>query len=197
MNTRAGGSALLALAGVVGMLLGILGLAGIMPGALDGLTLIVLGGALGLGSWLFRTPKRPLPGIAFSGRRVAMGSFSKEVVLGLAALLLGILALTRRSTLNLVALGVIALGIALWSGSEAEDRKMDLAGPLSRAGDRRASPGIIGLVGVVGIGAVILGILALFGSSPRILNLIALVGVGCAVFLAGTIMARGLPRRTA
>jgi hypothetical protein len=112
-------------------------------------------------------------------------------VLGLVAAVLGILALTRMSTVNLIALGVIALGIALWAGTTAE-AQLALATPEPRPGDRVTTSWIIGLGVAIGISAIILGILALFGVIPRVLSLISVVGVGVAVLLAGTIVARGV-----
>jgi hypothetical protein len=122
-----------------------------------------------------------------------MGSFTIEVVFGIIASLFGILALTRMSTINLIAFGVISLGIALWAGSQAE-AQLALALSGAPVGDRKTTSWIIGLGATIGLGAIILGVLALFGVRPRALTLISIIGIGTAVILTGTVVARGMTR---
>jgi hypothetical protein len=108
---------------------------------------------------------------------------------GAAGIVLGILALLGISTLELTAIAVIAFGSALILSSNSALRmhflKVATAGPEERT-QRAASDMLAGEIlsssagtyGLVGLAAIVLGILALAGFSPVVLILIALLALG-------------------
>jgi hypothetical protein len=51
------------------------------------------------------------------GTGARSGGFTSELILGLVAVVLGILALAHVGTVNFLAIGAIALGVSLWMGS--------------------------------------------------------------------------------
>jgi hypothetical protein len=103
-----GGMALEGLCGAAGVTLGILALAEILPAILLPLAVIALGGALLLGSGaLYFMHPQDEPMIAFSGT---------QMLAGVGAVVLGVLALVGVPTLALCAVGVLVLGAGLMVG---------------------------------------------------------------------------------
>jgi hypothetical protein len=106
------------LCGVTGIVLGILALVGINAGHLVPSALIVFGGALLLSGAIGMRPKAlPMaaPGVearvlAYQGSAAASGM---EILIGIAAIVLGILSLIFMSSWVLVLVGFIAVGAAL------------------------------------------------------------------------------------
>ena len=111
------GSGLLVLGGAAGLLLGFLGLIRVVPAFLDGVGVIVLGSSLVLaGTILGRASEAAnIPFAPGTGART--GGFTTELVIGLVAVVLGILAVANVGAINFVPFGVIALGASLWMGS--------------------------------------------------------------------------------
>jgi hypothetical protein len=115
--------------------------------------------------------------------------FKAEVVFGVLSAVLAIIALTSSIVLNWIALGVIALGIAVWASSATEIRlshEMKAVGLSNQKIVRRSA----GLELVIGVGAVALGVLSLYGVIPRFLTLISVIGIGVAILLTGSVIAR-------
>jgi hypothetical protein len=195
-NVNAGGAVILDLVGIAAILLGIFGLARVMPIRLDGIAVIVLGAGMVLVSILFLSSLNATLGLGTEDRQAAKGSFTAELILGLAAVVLGIFALATLRTLGPLGIGVVILGVALWTGSVGETR-MGLAGESRRSGERIAPGRIIGMNTVIGIGAIVLGILALLHLSPRLLTLISITAMGVALLMTGSYITRRTVRAAA
>ena len=108
-----------ALTGIAGIILGVLALVGINPNHLVPAALIVFGGALLLGGVVGMRP-RAAPAASISGAQVQIVSYQgsaaaggMELLVGLAAIVLGILSLIFMSSWVLVLVGFIAVGAAL------------------------------------------------------------------------------------
>jgi hypothetical protein len=125
------------LAGGAGIIFGILALLGIEPGGLTAIALIVFGGALVLGSnavWHLYTLKHaamtsgaaePMAGTEVLASQMASGSAGIQAIAGIAAVVLGILALagTGVDSVVLILVGLLIVGITIvlsgsaWSGT--------------------------------------------------------------------------------
>jgi hypothetical protein len=120
------------------------------------------------------------------------GGMSAESLAGIAGIVLGILALLGVAPRALCSVALIAFGAGLLFGSVVKGRFASLHSAHSGFGETtrriidesiRASAG--GEV-LVGVGAVVLGILALLGLNSVTLVLIGFLGVGTALLLSGT-----------
>ena len=181
-----------AIAGVGAVILAILGLAGFLPVTFASIATIALGAALlleggSIGSRLYVAASR-------DGQDVPselMGGLGAESLSGLGALALGILALIGVDTFILLEVALLVFGAGLLFGSAATWRvnypriggyaTNDTAGYVAREAVHAAS----GAHALVGLAAVILGILALLGNSPMILVLAGILSVGGAIVLSG------------
>jgi hypothetical protein len=155
------------------IVLAIIGLAGGMPRAMMVIATIVLGAAILLDAAAAAARTHGLSTEAHAGEgRIAraerVGGISAESTAGVAAIVVGILALLGISSTVLCSIALIVLGAGLLFASTTRER---------------ASAG--GEV-LVGMGAITLGILALLGFKPVTLVLVGLLAVGGAVFLSGS-----------
>ncbi len=164
----AGGSAIEAIGGIAAIVLAIIGLAGLIPGDLAAIAAIVIGASLLLQGGAVMSSLRHLEAGAGVG-----GAMSAESLGGIAAIVLGILALLGISPGILLSAAVLTLGAALLLG----------AGALPFAGGGSA---FAGGQAFIGIGAVVLGILAVVGIAQVTLQLVAFLVLGCGVFFAGS-----------
>lgn len=185
------------IAGLAVIVLTILGLARVSPAFLVEIATIVFGvGLLLYGSATLAQLGHTVASRAGDAAGVA-GSWSVILLAGAAGIVLGILALLGVSSIQLVAIAVIAFGAALLISSNASMRLRVLSGTTN--GDaaidklmRDAAADTAGLQTMTGLAAIVLGILALSGFAPIVLVLIALLGLGCfasltSAFLAGTL----------
>ncbi len=132
----AGGMIAEFLAGITGVVLGILAILGFIPLLLATVSVLVFGTALVLGSGLTSRLEDLEYGIELEEskrtyyRRNRLGKFtavSVQIVFGLGAIVLGILALTGIHALMLTAIAFLVLGFsALLSGSAISNRIMHL-----------------------------------------------------------------------
>lgn len=177
-EVAAGGSVTEAVAGVGAIVLSILGLAGVLPLSFAAISALALGAAIlleggAIGARLFEREGELKEPVEVSG------GMSAEAFAGIGAIVLGILALVGVAPVLLLAVSAIVLGAGLLGGAVAQER-------LSRGSDLRetmsyASGGHV----LVGIGAIVLGILALVGVDPLTLVLIAMLAIGTAVMFSG------------
>jgi hypothetical protein len=186
-------------AGLAVIILTILGLAGVNPAFLVEIATIVFGvGLLLYGSATLSQFSRVLAEYRGAGGAAGIASgWSIILLAGAAGIVLGILALLGVSSIQLVAIAVIAFGAALLISSNASMRLRVLLGtpantdPAIERLVRDAASDTAGLQTMTGLAAIVLGILALSGFAPTILVLIALLGLGCfasltSAFIAGT-----------
>ncbi len=201
-RTVASTSTLEGIAGAAGVILPILGLVGVAPVWMVGISLIVVGGGLLLEGGALIAGYGALTG-SESGTigRPATGSASAQLLGGAAAVTLGIIALAANASISLFAVAVLALGGATLLGAGATARMSGLS--LSTRDERfqravsesiRASAAAEVLTGA---GAVVLAIIVLAGVAPATqvtLLLVAILAVGASVFLAGSSLGARMER---
>lgn len=186
----AGGSSAEAVGGAAAIVLGILGLAEVYPLYMLPIGVIVLGVAILLegGSLLTRYKKllrSASPTTEFGG------GMRLEMLGGIAGIVLGILSLLGIVPLVLCAVAAIVFGGTLLLTGSAHARLNELEGHYhgwdesTQAMAREATQTGSGLQVIVGVGAIVLGILALLGIATQILCLISLLAVGGMVLLSG------------
>lgn len=198
----AGSSSLVTLAGLIAIVLVILAFFGVARSTMAALTTIVLGiGLLSQGMALSKRRNELRADLLAAGETKAAESvgtgMTVEIIAGTIGIILGVIALFSGAVHSLVSLSVIAFGVALITGGPLTTRLDDVniahareeGVPLesSRKVVRTAS-GIEVLLGIV---AVVLGILALIAFSPGMtVPLIGLVLVGAAVAFSQGILAK-------
>jgi hypothetical protein len=116
------------------------------------------------------------------------GGMTAEAAGGIAAIVLGILALIEISPLILLPVASIVLGASLLFSAGAVDQF--LANPAGREfSSRAAGPALVGMGSgaqvMVGLAAIVLGILGVVGFAPLTLTLVAMLCVGTAVLMTG------------
>jgi hypothetical protein len=179
-------------AGAAGVVLAIIGLAGIFPAYVAPIAALAIGAALllqgGATSARFR---RLLNEVTESTAQSAelSGGVSAELVGGAGAIVLGVLALIGVEVTVLLAVAAIVLGGTVALSSGAASRLGALGVPedahhLVREISREAVKASAGAQLLVGGAAIVLGILALVGVSPDELTLVAFLAVGSSVVLS-------------
>ena len=114
-----------------------------------------------------------------------------EAVAGITGIVLGILALLSISTLTLCSIGLIVFGGGLLLGSGATSRMSAVNSYYNpnesvRKVVREAAFVSAGGQVFVGLGGVVLGILALIGLDPLTLTLVGMLAVASSVMMSGT-----------
>ncbi len=189
-------------AGLAVIVLTILGLASVSPSFLVEIATIVFGvGLLLYGSATLSQMSRLFVdnGAADAVAGVSSG-WSIVLLAGAAGIVLGILALLGVSSIQLVAIAVIAFGASLLISSNANMRLRILLGatatpnsPIERL-VRDTAADTAGLQTMTGLSAIVLGILALSGFAPTTLVLIALLGLGCFATMSSAFIAGAFAR---
>lgn len=193
MRTVATGSTLGALAGAAAVVLAILGLADIEPHYMLAIAAIVVGAALLAQAGFVAAEASTIAGteqLGRTGKAEFEGGISAEALAGGAAIVLGILALLGIDPRVLMSVTAIVLGtgLILETGATTRLNSLNVAGDehaVARRVSRRAVAGSEGAQVLVGLAAIVLGILALVGFSPMVLNLVALLAIGAAILLGG------------
>ena len=183
-NELAGSSLAEAIGAVAASILAILGLAGISSWLVASVATIVIGGAFVLTGWAAgaRTQTAALPGMRAAATERG-SSVSARSLGGLAGIVLGILSFFLPTFQTLLAVAVLVYGTALllgaWMGLFPAWRiQEDIhEGPAPIAG---------GLV-MVGVAALVLGILAIIGLSPETLILVGLLSLGVGALFASLV----------
>lgn len=183
--------------GIVAIVLTILGLAHVVPVFLVAIALIAAGAALvfrgaAIAGEYGRVLQRPGETIAIA--ELGGGAvWSVEFLAGGAAIVLGILALLNIDPVDLVAIGVIALGgaIVLSAGLTARLTSIKAAAVYTDERARLIATEVVSgsaSIQALGLTAIVLGILALAGFSAVALVLIALLALGSFILLNGVIL---------
>jgi hypothetical protein len=180
-------------AGVAVIILSILGLAHVAPASLAAIAVIVAGGAFllqmateagGYGQAWATTESSDVLAAEFGG------GMAVEFLVGGAGIVLGILALLGIAPLPLIASALIIFGAVLLIGSgmaaqaSAQRITASAVDPALRAMARQASGAAAAARALIGLAAVVLGILALVQLDPTILVLVGLLAVGSALLLS-------------
>ncbi len=188
-------------AGIAVVVLAILGLAGVSEPLLMSIALVILGAAIiAQGSGVAGEFSRLLSGSSGGSLQVTdLGStMTAGILTGLVVLVLGILALVGQAPEVLVPAAVIVVGAGLILGASSTNQLNELKVANSGANEvaqrvaRAAGSGATGAQILVGLAAVVLGILALAspleaevlrsdGATSTLLTLVALLAVGAAI----------------
>lgn len=193
VEIAAGGGIAEAVAATGAVVLSIIGLASGMSYVLMSIACILAGAALLFeGGAIAGRYSKMLARVTEGGTETAEvgGGIAAEALAGAAGVVLGILALIGIHPVALVAVANIVFGAGLLIGSGATS-KAGSAPTFYERGDvehvtREAVFISAGGEALVGVGAVVLGILSLLHAAPVLLNFIALLGVGGALMLGGT-----------
>lgn len=181
-------------AGGAAVILAILGLAHSMPTLMTAIATVAVGLAVmfagasitaGYSKLLNTASERPL-GVARLG-----GGMSVEIIAGGTGIILGVLALLKIAPLDLSAVAVIVYGSALLFGKGAATRLKDLEIETmeKRVSVQRVAEEAVetamGAQTLIGVGAIVLGILSLVGIASLVLTLVALLSLGVAIVISG------------
>ncbi len=189
------GSLIGGIAGAAAVVLAIIGLGNILSTLMNHLSIIALGIAFVCEGGAIATRLSDFLTETSKGRREVpkLGAgLTIEVVGGVAGLILGIVAILNVIPLLLTPIAVIVYGVTLAFGSGVASWFDSLL--IARAGEHEsygkvAHEAVMASAGVqlvLGLSAVVLGIISLAGISPIVMNLVALLCVGFAELLTGT-----------
>lgn len=176
-------------------MLAILGLLGVFPNLLVPIAgLCVAGALLFEGGAIAARYERILHAIGASTTVADVGGgLSAEFAGGAAGVVLSILALAGIYPMLLMPAAMIVFGAAVLFGSAVSNRLNDVLAmrdnQLQQVVAREAASSASGLKVLVGLGAVVLGILGVVGFVPEVLTLVALLSLGTALLFTGTAMA--------
>lgn len=168
------------------VILGILGIVGLLPGVLDSVAAIAAGLAILIGSIALGGRVSRLLGERSHAEREVSSGLGLSAMAGVAGIVLGILALLGVSRVALVSIAAITFGAGLLISSAA---MVAFERMLRTEHGTDAVYLASGAEGLVGLAAIVLGILALDGLAPITLSLIAMLGVGAAALMSGTSVA--------
>ncbi|MEJ2668513.1 MAG: hypothetical protein P8Z81_15690 [Deinococcales bacterium] len=179
--------------GAAAAVLGILGLAGVLPAVLAEVAVVLVGASFIAAQGNAAGRYEPALSTAERQQLRALplaGDVTSEFVGGLAGALMGLLALLGVASTSLLAIAIIVLGaVAIMSG-RSHDRVAAMliettdASPRVKAIAREAAGASTGALLLIGMGAVALGILALVITTNGLsLVLVASLGLGFGVLL--------------
>jgi hypothetical protein len=188
-----------AIGGIATIVLAIIALAGVHPEVILPIAVIVFGAALLIqgGTMLseYASLIFPAGSTGAPSEQIGVGSLSTLFLVGVAGIVLGILALLGITTGTLSAIAVIAFGSALLLSSNSVRNLYMLQSSASRSGTPRAgtellagemASGSAGVQMLAGLAAIVLGILAVIGINQNILMLAALIILGATIILTGS-----------
>jgi hypothetical protein len=188
-----------AVGGIATIVLAILALGGVHPEIIVPIAVIVFGAALLIqgGTMLseYASIIFPAGAAGASAEQFGVGSLSTLFLVGVAGIVLGILALLGITPAILTATAVIAFGSALMLTSNSVRHLYMMQSSASWSGAPRAgaevlagemASGSAGVQMLAGLAAIVLGILALLGINASTLTLAALIVLGATVILTGS-----------
>jgi hypothetical protein len=186
--------------GVVGAsaaTLAVIALTGVAPGILLAVATIAAGSALMLQGGAIAGRLSAMLDESFKKRAqgLDLGGMTAEFLGGVTGIVLGILALLGIHPLILPPAAAIVLGSALIMGSGISARLNMLIiegvepDGFARQVARQAITAAAGVRALIGVGAVVLGILGLSGVNPVVVSLVAILAVGVSDLLSGTAVA--------
>ncbi len=187
-----------ALGGIATIVLAIIGLAGIRPEVLVSIATVVFGAALLIqgGAMLSELAQiEQLETTSDANVTAGGGGLSTLFLVGVAGIVLGVLALLGVHTPMLTAIAAIGFGAALvissaavWQLLASRSVAMRFRGrsPAMRVVAAEVASGSAGVQAIAGLAALVLGILAVCGITAQPLTLIALLVAGAAILLTGS-----------
>lgn len=183
--------------GIVVIVLTILGLAGVFPGFMAAVSVIALGVALllegaAVAAEYDEVLTRMDPG-ALQHAELS-GGMSAEMLAGGGGVVLGLLALIGVAPAVLMPVAVILFGASVAIGSGVTHRLNHLRIANSGASEKvqhiaeEATSTVAGADVLIGLGALVLGILGLVGVAPMTVTLVALLSIGAVSLLTGSVL---------
>jgi len=195
LKGAAGGLMVEAIGGIAVVVLSIIALAGALRADFMAISVILIGASLlfdgGAMAARYREAFSNLEGTG-AGASEFGGAVMIDFLAGFAGIVLGILALLGMAPVTLISTAVIIFGCAclLCSGPAAHLNSLSTSGSYasdqSRSLMKESADTVVGGHALVGLTAVVLGILALLGINSAVLNLVALLALGVSVWLSGT-----------
>lgn len=191
------GSAVAALCGLGAVVLTILGLAGMAPTPLCSIAVICAGAALAFEGGSISAKYHEIIEASGGSKKHAAeveSGMSAEMLGGIAGIVLGILALIGLVPVLLVEIAAIVFGATLLLGSGTQHRLNQMINlrPTDQHAAHVAHEAVATATGadvLIGIGAIVLGILGLVGIAAHVapvLALVAILAVGVAELLSGS-----------
>lgn len=187
------------LGGAATAILALIGLAGTVPTNMAAVASIALGAAFIFSSGMLGAEYRKVMSHTSNTPWSAAeygGGLGVQAVAGIAAVMLGILALLAVDPAVLLSTSAIVLGAGMLFGSGAVARiaavrpeREEAADPVSGRITRQLAVGASGGQSLIGFGAVLLGILGLLDYVPVLLVLTSLLGLGLVSLVSGSAMA--------
>ncbi|MGH7996375.1 MAG: hypothetical protein ACREFX_08495 [Opitutaceae bacterium] len=195
LKATAGVSITEAVGGLGTIVLAILAIAGVLQRFLGPIAVIAVGGSLfveggAIGS-RYMNRLRAIGGEHIRPDELGLG-MTAEFLAGAAGVVLGILALAGIATISLISTAVLVFGAALLLGSATTSRMTVAAAAPGEADTalqhvlNELTVASSGSQVLLGLGAAVLGILALVGLNPFILSMVALLCCGCSILFTGT-----------
>lgn len=182
LGVAEGGSVIEVLAGIAAIALGCLGLAGIVSTTLAAIAAIVVGATLLVQGTSLMAGFEPLSAGKARTSDLAGGDLSIEVAGGMAAAVLGILALAHVHPMALLAVAVLAIGGTTLIGTGA-------LAPLTSRGWSGLTGTVATVLMLLGIAAGVLGIIAIASASHALtLVLVGWLVAGFAMLVSGTVL---------
>jgi len=190
----AGGSLSEVIGGAAAVVLAILALAGVLPESLAAIAIIALGAAMmfkggAVAARLAELNQELMTGTAEEAELA--GGMTAETMTGIAGIVLGILALLGVAPMALMAVSLLVFGGGLLfaSAANSELNELRIGGDASYR-ERKVLHASVSVASgsevLVGLGAAVLGILALVGLAPLTLTLVGLLSIGASVMFAGS-----------
>jgi hypothetical protein len=188
------GSTAEALGGIAAVVLAIVGLAHISAEHMMAIAAIVMGVAFLVESGMVAAEFKDIVAHFEGGPSSEFGGgLGAEAVTGVLATVLGILALLEVSPATLMSIAAITLGAGLILSSGVTSRLKSLKIQVAQAAE---PTGAVAMVDeavsaasvvqiIVGVGVIILGVLALIGLGTLVLNLVSMLAVGGSMLLTG------------
>jgi hypothetical protein len=188
-----GGSLSMVIGGIAAIVLTIIGLGNVSPHWMLTIATIVLGAVLLFEGWFVAAEYQRL--LRSTGPTASVevgGGLGIEALAGIAAIVLGILALLEIVPVVLEPVAAIVLGAGLILGSgvmaQLNGLKIDVSTEHETA--KRIAKDATGAATMVqilvGLAAVVLGILALLGFAPQTLELVAMLAIASSFLLSGS-----------
>lgn len=190
-----GGTTIEAIGGATAVVLSIIGLARIFPGFMAAVSAIALGVALLFeGGFIASEYSRILKhsGNGKLGTAELGGGLSTQALAGGAVIVLGILALLGIESWVLLPVSALILGAGVLFGSGVVSRLNAIKIESSEENERaqRIAQEMVSATAagqlLVGLSAIVLGILALIGVAPDVLTLVAMLAIGASILLSGS-----------
>jgi hypothetical protein len=184
-----------ALGGIATIVLAIIGLSGVKPDVLVSIATIVFGAALLIQGGAMLTEFAQTEVMPDTQAGAGGGGLSALFLVGIAGIVLGILALLGVRATILTSVAVIAFGSALLISSSAVWQLLTSRSVATRFQTRpmmvrliasEVAAGSAGVQAVSGLAVIVLGILAVSGVYTDTLTLIALLVAGAAILLTGS-----------